>query len=118
MYDELIYDYRYLRKVVHLGRKLQVLLNTCESILINWEKFFHEFFTIHTNQHPNQQFFDLDNFLIHLQLQGWRANIDLKLILSIYATLQYIAKYASKAEPRSATFSEILKFRKFRLEIM
>jgi len=43
-----------------------------------------------------------------LQLQGWRANVDLKLILSIHAALQYIAKYASKAEPRSAAFSEIL----------
>ncbi|CAG8456659.1 16503_t:CDS:2 [Cetraspora pellucida] len=43
-----------------------------------------------------------------LQLQGWRANIDIKPIFSTYATLQYISKYASKAEPQSATFSEIL----------
>jgi hypothetical protein len=43
-----------------------------------------------------------------LQLQGWRANVDLKPILSIHAALQYILKYASKAEPQSATFSEIL----------
>ena len=43
-----------------------------------------------------------------LQLQGWRANIDLKPILSIHAALQYISKYASKAEPRSTAFSEIL----------
>src|SRR3954468_15425128 len=43
-----------------------------------------------------------------LQLQGWRANVDLKPILSIHAALQYISKYASKAEPQSATFSEIL----------
>jgi hypothetical protein len=42
-----------------------------------------------------------------LQLQGWRANVDLKPILSIHAALQYISKYASKAEPRSAAFSEI-----------
>ena len=42
-----------------------------------------------------------------LQLQGWRANVDLKPVLSIYAALQYIAKYASKAEPRSAAFTEI-----------
>lgn len=40
--------------------------------------------------------------------QGWRANVDLKPVLSIHAALQYIAKYASKAEPRSAAFSEIL----------
>ncbi|EXX58670.1 uncharacterized protein LOC114530801 [Rhizophagus irregularis DAOM 181602=DAOM 197198] len=43
-----------------------------------------------------------------LQLQGWRANVDLKPILSIHAALQYISKYASKAEPRSAAFSDIL----------
>jgi hypothetical protein len=42
-----------------------------------------------------------------LQLQGWRANVDLKPILSIHAALQYVAKYASKSEPRSAAFSEI-----------
>lgn len=42
-----------------------------------------------------------------LQLQGWRANVDLKPILSIYAVLQYISKYASKAEPQSMAFSEI-----------
>ena len=42
-----------------------------------------------------------------LQLQGWRANVDLKPVLSIYAALQYISKYASKSEPRSEAFSEI-----------
>ena len=34
-----------------------------------------------------------------IQLQGWRANVDLKPILSIHAALQYIFKYASKLEP-------------------
>ncbi|PKY35920.1 hypothetical protein RhiirB3_457516, partial [Rhizophagus irregularis] len=29
-----------------------------------------------------------------IQLQGWRANVDLKPILSIHAALQYISKYA------------------------
>ena len=43
-----------------------------------------------------------------LQIQGWRANVDLKPILSMNAALQYISKYASKSEPRSAAFSEIL----------
>ena len=43
-----------------------------------------------------------------LQLQGWRANVDLKPILSIHAALQYISKYASKTEPRSTAFLEIL----------
>ncbi|RGB39303.1 hypothetical protein C1646_754740 [Rhizophagus diaphanus] len=43
-----------------------------------------------------------------LQLQGWRVNVNLKLILSMNTALQYISKYASKLEPRSAGFSEIL----------
>ncbi|CAG8508473.1 17023_t:CDS:2, partial [Racocetra persica] len=43
-----------------------------------------------------------------LQLQGWRANIDLKSVLTTYAALQYISKYASKFELRSLGFSEIL----------
>src|SRR2546421_18485 len=42
-----------------------------------------------------------------LQLQGWRANVDLKPILSIDAALRYIAKYASKSEPQSKAFKEI-----------
>ncbi len=40
-------------------------------------------------------------------MQGWRANVDLKPVLSIHAALQYISKYASKAETRSAAFSKI-----------
>ena len=43
-----------------------------------------------------------------LQLQGWRANIDLKLILTMNTALQYISKYTSKSKKRSAPFSEIL----------
>src|SRR5206468_8694118 len=42
-----------------------------------------------------------------LQLQGWRANVDLKPVLTIHAALQYISKYASKAEPKSVAFTEI-----------
>src|SRR5205085_3453151 len=42
-----------------------------------------------------------------LQLQGWRANVDLKPVLTIHAALQYISKYASKSEPRSMAFSDI-----------
>ena len=43
-----------------------------------------------------------------LQFQGWRANADLKPILNMNTALQYISKHASKSEPRSAAFSEIL----------
>src|SRR2546423_1107786 len=42
-----------------------------------------------------------------LQLQGWRANVDIKPVLSLHAALQYVSKYASKSEPKSAAFSEI-----------
>ncbi|CAG8825288.1 24026_t:CDS:2, partial [Cetraspora pellucida] len=42
-----------------------------------------------------------------IQLQGWRANVDIKPVLSLHAALSYIAKYASKSEPRSKTFDEI-----------
>src|SRR5581483_198838 len=42
-----------------------------------------------------------------MQLQGWRANVDIKPVLSIHAALQYISKYASKVEPKSMAFTEI-----------
>ncbi|GBC03494.1 hypothetical protein RclHR1_05150004 [Rhizophagus clarus] len=44
----------------------------------------------------------------HLQLQGWHVNVDLKPILSIKVALNYVAKYVSKSEPRSTTFSDML----------
>lgn len=50
----------------------------------------------------------LINMHDRLQLQGWRANVDKKPILSIHAAIQYVAKYASKSEPRSAAFSDVL----------
>ncbi len=48
------------------------------------------------------------NLYSYFQLQGWQANVDLKLILSIHFVLQYILKYASKSELWSTTFSDIL----------
>ncbi|PKK43636.1 hypothetical protein RhiirC2_627575, partial [Rhizophagus irregularis] len=42
-----------------------------------------------------------------LQLQGWRANVDIKPILTIHAALQYVSKYVSKSEPKSVAFTEI-----------
>jgi ATP-dependent DNA helicase PIF1 len=42
-----------------------------------------------------------------LQLQGWRANVDIQPVLSLHAALQYVSKYASKAEPKSVAFTEI-----------
>ena len=45
-----------------------------------------------------------------LQLQEWRTNVNLKLILSIHAALQYISKYASKAELQLEAFSDVLNW--------
>ncbi|CAG8597262.1 6136_t:CDS:2, partial [Cetraspora pellucida] len=48
-----------------------------------------------------------DNNQPELLLRCWRANIDIKPILSLHAALSYVAKYASKSELRSEAFSEI-----------
>jgi hypothetical protein len=41
-------------------------------------------------------------------LQAWRENVDFQLVLSHYAVLKYITKYASKAEGRSETYHHML----------
>ena len=43
------------------------------------------------------------------QLEGWRANVDMQVIVSPYAVGKYIAKYATKGEPQSATLKETFK---------
>ncbi|XP_065826022.1 uncharacterized protein [Oscarella lobularis] len=43
------------------------------------------------------------------QLEGWRANVDMQVIVSPYAVGKYIAKYATKSEPQSATLKETFK---------
>ena len=40
--------------------------------------------------------------------ENWRANTDVQAILSVNAVLNYIAKYASKAEPRSKTLESLI----------
>jgi DNA replication protein DnaC len=37
----------------------------------------------------------------HLQLQGWRANCDIQVVIDHYACVEYLTKYAAKGEPRS-----------------
>ena len=48
-----------------------------------------------------------------LQLQGWRANCDIQVVIDYNACVEYLAKYASKGEPKSAvmklTFNSIFK---------
>jgi hypothetical protein len=36
-----------------------------------------------------------------LQLQGWRANCDIQVVIDHYACVEYLTKYAAKDEPRS-----------------
>ena len=47
-----------------------------------------------------------------LQLQGWRANCDIQLVVDYQACVEYLAKYAAKSETRSHllknTFSAIV----------
>ena len=36
-----------------------------------------------------------------LQLQGWRANCDIQVVIDHYACVEYLTKYAATGEPRS-----------------
>ncbi len=36
-----------------------------------------------------------------LQLQGWRANCDIQVVIDHYACVEYLTKYAAKGKPRS-----------------
>ena len=41
-----------------------------------------------------------------MQLQGWRANCDIQVIIDYHSCLEYIAKYASKCEKLSSVAKE------------
>lgn len=41
-----------------------------------------------------------------LQLQGWRANCDIQVIIDYHSCIEYIAKYASKSEKMSSVVRE------------
>ena len=41
-----------------------------------------------------------------LQLQGWRANCDIQVVIDHYACVEYLTKYAAKGEPRSHMVKE------------
>ena len=49
----------------------------------------------------------LMNSHCRIQLQGWRANVDIQLILDKEAAVNYMVKYASKPEKRSDDAGEI-----------
>lgn len=43
----------------------------------------------------------LDNHQ-HLQLQGWRTDCDIQVVIDYHACVEYLAKYPSKGGPRSS----------------
>ena len=43
-----------------------------------------------------------------LQLQGWRANCDIQVVIDHYACVEYLTKYAAKCEPRSPILKQAL----------
>ena len=43
-----------------------------------------------------------------LQLQGWRGNCDIHVIIDMHACLEYITKYAAKGEPKSPVLKQVL----------
>ena len=44
-----------------------------------------------------------------LQLSAWRANVDLQYVVSRQKDKNYVAKYATKSEPRSKVLQEVYK---------
>lgn len=40
-----------------------------------------------------------------LQLQGWRANCDIQIVVGYQACLEYLVKYASKGEKASSVLN-------------
>ena len=44
-----------------------------------------------------------------LQLQGWRANCDIQIVIDYEACIEYLTKYASKSEPKSPALKQSLK---------
>ena len=43
-----------------------------------------------------------------VQLQGWRANCDIQLVIDHCACVEYLTKYAAKGEPRSPILKQAL----------
>lgn len=41
-----------------------------------------------------------------MQLQGWRANCDIQVVIDHYACVEYLTKYAAKSEPKSLLVKE------------
>ena len=52
-----------------------------------------------------------------VQVQGWRANCDIQVVIDHHACVEYLAKYAAKGEPKSQqlkeTFNAVIKSSSF-----
>ena len=44
-----------------------------------------------------------------LQLQGWRANCDLQIVIDHHACVEYLAKYATKCEQKSPMMHDVFR---------
>ena len=77
-----------------------------------------EFETIHTsgdNEHYQAKIITKRNDQRvnnhqQLQLQGWRANCDIQVVIDHYACVEYLTKYAAKGEPRSPLLKQAFNF--------
>ena len=69
--------------------------------------------TIVTENDQSELFTARNDSLINsynaIQLSGWRANMDMKYIVSKQKVVEYCAKYATKSEPRSESMREIFQ---------
>lgn len=45
-----------------------------------------------------------------LQLQGWRANCDIQVVIDHYACVEYLTKYAAKTEPKSSIVKQAFNY--------
>ncbi|KAJ7351752.1 hypothetical protein OS493_035694 [Desmophyllum pertusum] len=45
-----------------------------------------------------------------LQLQGWRANCDIQVVIDHYSCVEYLTKYAAKGEPRSPMLKKTFNY--------
>ena len=43
------------------------------------------------------------------QLQGWRANCDIQVVIDHYAYVEYLTKYAAKGEPKSQSMKQLFR---------
>ena len=79
----------------------------CEKNHLQFEEIHSNDGTLHYRVKVNTKWDDTHiNNHQRMQLQGWRANCDIQVILDYHSCLEYIAKYASKCEKLSSVAKE------------